>query len=226
MKESKNLLPLLFVILFSCVSGSPEKISNDNQKIDTTSITETTKTSTTKGGRLSVDLDKYDFGLKVINTTNSKSFVFENTGSDSLLDCEDALLTGDDPDDFTIAINGCDVTRLASTQSCEITIETHATSIGLKKANLEWQCRDNKITIELKLNSQSTPSGCPDGYLLVPGDTNLANDDFCVMKFEAKNDGKNNAISTAESFPWVNILRPLENSVQNRSAKIWEKALI
>ena len=29
-------------------------------------------------------------------------------------------------------------------------------------------------------------SGCPTGYILVPGDTNYGTIDFCVMKYEAK----------------------------------------
>lgn len=46
---------------------------------------------------------------------------------------------------------------------------------------------------------------CPAGYVGVPDDSSLSVNQFCVMQFEAKNDGGGNAISTAGLTPWVNI---------------------
>ncbi|MBY0314699.1 MAG: hypothetical protein K2Q26_04225 [Bdellovibrionales bacterium] len=46
---------------------------------------------------------------------------------------------------------------------------------------------------------------CPTGFVGVPGNVNLGSRDFCVMQFEAKNDGSGNAISQAASPPWTNI---------------------
>jgi prepilin-type N-terminal cleavage/methylation domain-containing protein len=46
---------------------------------------------------------------------------------------------------------------------------------------------------------------CPTGYIVVPGSSTYGTSDFCVMKYEAKNDGSNNAVSTAAGLPWVNI---------------------
>lgn len=46
---------------------------------------------------------------------------------------------------------------------------------------------------------------CPTGYVFVYGNPALGTSDFCVMKYEAKNDGSGNAVSTATGTPWVNI---------------------
>ena len=49
------------------------------------------------------------------------------------------------------------------------------------------------------------PSSCPTGYIPVPGSGTYGTKGFCVMKYEAKDDGSGNAVSTAAGFPWVNI---------------------
>jgi len=46
---------------------------------------------------------------------------------------------------------------------------------------------------------------CPAGYIQVPGNPTLGTNNFCVMKYEAKNDGSGNAVSTATGTPWTNI---------------------
>ena len=48
-------------------------------------------------------------------------------------------------------------------------------------------------------------SSCPTNYILVPGSSTYNQDSFCVMKYEAKNDGSGNAVSTAAGTPWVSI---------------------
>jgi len=47
---------------------------------------------------------------------------------------------------------------------------------------------------------------CPAGYVWVPGSAKYGTlPGFCMMKYEAKNDGSNNAVSTAAGTPWVSI---------------------
>lgn len=46
---------------------------------------------------------------------------------------------------------------------------------------------------------------CPTGYVAVPENTTLGVSAFCVMQYEAKNDGSGNAISQAAGAPWVSI---------------------
>ena len=47
---------------------------------------------------------------------------------------------------------------------------------------------------------------CPSGYVWVPGSAKFGTmPGFCIMKWEAKNDGSGNPISQASSDPWVSI---------------------
>lgn len=45
---------------------------------------------------------------------------------------------------------------------------------------------------------------CPTGYIVVPGSTTFGTDDFCVMKYEAKN-SSGFTVSQAAGTPWVSI---------------------
>ncbi|QQS17431.1 collagen-like protein [Candidatus Saccharibacteria bacterium] len=45
----------------------------------------------------------------------------------------------------------------------------------------------------------------PEGYILVPGNPLFGTSDFLVMKYQAKNDGLGNPVSTASGMPWVSI---------------------
>ena len=54
-----------------------------------------------------------------------------------------------------------------------------------------------------------TPTSCPSNYVFVPGDKDYSTQDFCVMKYEAKNNGSSAAISQAASTPWVSITQEL-----------------
>ncbi|RJQ30780.1 hypothetical protein C4572_03390 [Candidatus Parcubacteria bacterium] len=50
---------------------------------------------------------------------------------------------------------------------------------------------------------------CATGYIWVPGSAKFGTmPGFCVMKYEAKNDGSNNAVSTATGGPYVSIDQP------------------
>lgn len=46
---------------------------------------------------------------------------------------------------------------------------------------------------------------CPTGYIVVPGSSLYSTDAFCVMKYEAKNDGAGTPVSVAAGTPWVSI---------------------
>jgi hypothetical protein len=47
------------------------------------------------------------------------------------------------------------------------------------------------------------PISCPNGFILVPGNAALGTQDFCVMKFEAKDDGASKPISRPAGTPWI-----------------------
>ena len=48
---------------------------------------------------------------------------------------------------------------------------------------------------------------CPENFVGVPSLEDYTTNSFCVMKYEAKNDGSDNVISQAASLPWVSISR-------------------
>ena len=56
-------------------------------------------------------------------------------------------------------------------------------------------------------SSPPQPVECGEGFVGIPNDSVYNTGDFCVMKFEAKNDGSGKAISQAAGPPWVNINR-------------------
>jgi prepilin-type N-terminal cleavage/methylation domain-containing protein len=53
----------------------------------------------------------------------------------------------------------------------------------------------------------TTTSSCPTGYIPVPGSGTYGTNDFCVMKYEAKNVG-GVATSQAASMPWSSVNQP------------------
>lgn len=63
------------------------------------------------------------------------------------------------------------------------------------------------IVLEGSIPSTPPPAslGCPTGFVPVLGSGTLGTSDFCVMQFEAKNDGSGNAVSQAADTPWVFI---------------------
>ena len=51
----------------------------------------------------------------------------------------------------------------------------------------------------------STDSICPGGYVIVPAHDELGVPDFCVMQYEAKNNGSGKPVSKREVEPWRRI---------------------
>ena len=52
-----------------------------------------------------------------------------------------------------------------------------------------------------------TEMGCPENFVLVPALEGYTAKDFCIMKYEAKNDGSGGAVSQSADVPYVNISR-------------------
>lgn len=64
----------------------------------------------------------------------------------------------------------------------------------------------NKAYVDSVVSSPSVT--CPTGYVLVPGNAAYFPNQFCVAKYEMKDDGYGTAVSTAAGLPWVMIDRP------------------
>ena len=86
-----------------------------------------------------------------------------------------------------------DVTGLNKTAGSIPVTADHSTLIG-EDATQASQSVTNNFT-------------CPTNFVGVPSLTGYTTNSFCVMKYEAKNDGSGGAISQAASLPWANINR-------------------
>jgi hypothetical protein len=88
----------------------------------------------------------------------------------------------------------------------KIFLMTFLATTGLSscKEALEVASRDIR-----NLNAQAAidpaTMNCPTGFVAVDGNGTLGTLDFCVMKYEAKDDGGGNAVSQATGNPWVSI---------------------
>ena len=86
-----------------------------------------------------------------------------------------------------------DVTGLNKTTGSIPVTADHSTPIG-EDAVQASQSVTNNFT-------------CPANFVGVPSLTGYTTNSFCVMKYEAKNDGSGGVISQAASLPWVSIDR-------------------
>lgn len=54
-------------------------------------------------------------------------------------------------------------------------------------------------------SSGGSTMSCDSGFILVPGSSTYGTSNFCVAKYEAKDDGSGKAVSQMSGLPWVNI---------------------
>jgi formylglycine-generating enzyme required for sulfatase activity len=81
----------------------------------------------------------------------------------------------------------------SSLAAAAYTFYANATNAGSNASN----CSSATVSYTVEL--------CPTGYVAVPENTTLGVSAFCVMQFEAKNDGAGNPVSQASGTPWVSI---------------------
>jgi formylglycine-generating enzyme required for sulfatase activity len=74
-------------------------------------------------------------------------------------------------------------------------------------ASGEFRFNNGDVLVEgdLILGGSVKRKSCPSGYVLVPGNSDFGNSDFCVMKYEAKQGSNSKVVSTASGTPWVSI---------------------
>ena len=99
----------------------------------------------------------------------------------------------------------CPLTPVASSQYClkaNSTLEYNGgpTSFVLKAT-------DSTISNSYQITEKGNPSiSCPSGFIVVPGSTTYNTNDFCVMKYEAKQVGSTGVPeSVATGTPWTSI---------------------
>lgn len=105
---------------------------------------------------------------------------------------EDAIIDNQDLPDATVTVE----------RSCPVD-----SSPGLNKISVTINYGENKTvqTSTYYLHpSYREPLDCPEGFIEVPGDERFGTNDFCVMKYEAKNVG-GIPTSQASGSPWTSI---------------------
>lgn len=87
--------------------------------------------------------------------------------------------------------------------------------IGISIASI---CVLNVTKSKDEKNDQVATISCPSGFIVVPGNKKYETNDFCVMKYEAK-DVNGNATSQANKEPWVDINQNMATILANNSCK-------
>ena|GEM_PF-1745589 len=82
-------------------------------------------------------------------------------------------------------------------------IDSEATIVSLNV--YKNNCLAGSLPYKKMLLEKGGTFFCPAGYVKVPENAILGVSAFCVMKFEAKDDGAANPVSQATSTPWNNI---------------------
>ena len=136
-----------------------------------------------------------DNSLPDIDSSNAQSFTFEGSCSqegEPVMVSVGALSPQTDPDCtgglWSVSF---DVTSL-NEASINITAY-HSSSSGVGTAQTSRSVTNSFI--------------CPTAFVAVPSLQGYTTNSFCVMKYEAKNDGSGNAISQAASLPYRSISR-------------------
>jgi hypothetical protein len=81
-----------------------------------------------------------------------------------------------------------------------------ASNIWEKVGNVVQLVNSGNVVINGSLSvGDLERSQCPENWILVPGDSNFTNNDFCVMKYEAKEDSNKKVVSQATGTPFVSL---------------------
>ncbi len=99
----------------------------------------------------------------------------------------------------------------------------YGTLSAISKVNVSLNYNTPQKTV---VNATFVSSACPIGFIPVPGSATYGTKDFCVMKYEAKNDGNNNAVSTAAGTPWVSIAQNGGTNVNVAAGKAATSSLL
>ena len=143
--------------------------------------------------RVSIDAES----LENISSSNVRSFTIEGTCTEEdepVVVSVGGVSPETDPDcasnSWSVDI---DVTSLNKTTGAISITADHSSSDGDDATQASKEVTNNFI--------------CPANFVGVPSLTDYTTNSFCVMKYEAKNDGSGNAISQAGSTPWRSITR-------------------
>jgi formylglycine-generating enzyme required for sulfatase activity len=119
---------------------------------------------------------------------------------------------------FTLAYDQTRYSQLYVDASGDLTLSATGGNVRLPNYNL-FVCQGDacptpivsisgtgNLQVENRLIAGSIEKTCATGYVWVPGEAKYGTlPGFCTMKYEARNDGSSNAVSTPTGTPWVSI---------------------
>ena len=127
---------------------------------------------------------------------------------------------------ITMDSNNCPLTPVADTNYCldssgdssivYSSIIPTTFRLSNTDSDLSYSITDTTAISPVTTQSSSTTGlSCPNNFIPVPGSGTYGTNDFCVMKYEAKNNGSGVAVSQPEELPWVNISQTSAMSVSS-----------
>ncbi|MDD3035766.1 MAG: SUMF1/EgtB/PvdO family nonheme iron enzyme [Candidatus Saccharimonadaceae bacterium] len=91
-------------------------------------------------------------------------------------------------------------TALSGNNTVKVTLNVARTVAGR-----EFSQTSSIRSVSQNNNPDATFPDCPTGFIIVPGSDTYGTSDFCVMKYEAKQDSSTVPISQASGAPWTSI---------------------
>jgi len=159
--------------------------------------------------------------FKTANTEKMRIDASGNIGIGTTSPWSLLSLKGSSGAQMTIAQADTNYTQLTVDASGNLTLTPSGSIITIPDDNLKVCAGDacqttalnsgnGNLTVENNIEiGGSYNRTCATGYIWVPGSAKFGTlPGFCVMKYEAKNDGSGNAVSTATGGPYVSIDQP------------------
>lgn len=104
--------------------------------------------------------------------------------------------------------SGCPLTPVASDKCLKFSAGNNYEYKPIGEKNYNLIATNENLKYRTRPGSEPVSADhldCPTGYISVPGSITYNTEDFCVMKYEAKNNGLDEAVSRADSAPWTYI---------------------
>ena len=151
--------------------------------------------------------------IDVVPISDTSAPITTNITELQIIKDTESVLTLNYTDADSDLAQSCTLTNLSNivestTCFCDVagvcTVGVTGTTNYTGSASFDFEVSANGKTSNVSNVSLAVVIDCPSEYIPVFGNTTLGTTDFCVMKYEAKDDGGGNAISSESQTPWVN----------------------
>lgn len=135
------------------------------------------------------------------------SFSLTNTGEVTTAAIALSLTLGGADFELTGCTDNCTGQTLAAGASCSFGVRAKVPqTAGTNAISGTIQASASGVT-SVSSSLAGSATGCPSGFIGIPALSGYSATDFCVAKYEMRNNGSNVAISQSSGSPWVSIQR-------------------